>query len=108
MNFFSDEIEKEKGKDTSQKEKLNFLSRLDIEEIKNKHEETELTKKQKSLAVLNGLSLNPILVQGREIHSEDRLLNKFKFVLKRARKNMCLGNEEIRHRDRVSLVQANM
>mmetsp|Transcript_2017 Transcript_2017/g.1816 ORF Transcript_2017/g.1816 Transcript_2017/m.1816 type:complete len:92 (+) Transcript_2017:604-879(+) len=91
MSFFKQEIEKdgEIKKDCTKKNKnFNFLDTLDIEEIKKIHEETELMKQKKSVAVLNGLNMNPIQIHGREIHSEDRLLNKFKYAFKRAKKNM--------------------
>jgi hypothetical protein len=43
---------------------------------------------KKSEAILRGLNLNPLEVGGREIHCEDRVLNKFKFVLNNAKRKV--------------------
>ena len=110
MIFFGKEIEKDResiktGNNKDKVKKFNFLDKINTKDIQKLHEETELMRKTKSKAILNALKLNPIEIYGREIHNEDRLLNKFKYVLKRAKKNMCLGNDEIKHRDRITILK---
>ena len=64
-------------------------------QIKDTIIETDLLRSKKSSAILNAINLNTLQVWGREIHDEDRTINKFKHLLKRARNKMWLGVDEI-------------
>ncbi|CAI2359017.1 unnamed protein product [Moneuplotes crassus] len=109
MNFFAKEIEKDRKALKNRKAVLhkdfNFFDTIDIDEIKKIHEENELTKKKGLNSILNALNLNPIEISGREMHSEDRSLNKFKYVFKKIKSNVGIGKSEIRHRDRTRIIK---
>jgi hypothetical protein len=107
MDFFAKELKKDKETKEAafSSPAFSFLDRTDFDELKAHYEECEFIKYKKSMAVLKALKLNPIEIQGREIHNEDRVLNKFKYVFRRAKRHMCLGNDEIRHRDRVNVIK---
>lgn len=85
---------------------FNYWDKLDFEQIYEKIEETELMKRKKAEAVLNALKLNPVGHTGRHFHREDPLLHKFQYVLERAKSHMWLGNDEIKERDRTTVIES--
>lgn len=107
MSLFSKEIAKDKKiyNPRSKTRDFNFWNRIDMDQIKKTHEEMEITKVKGLKAALGGLDLNPIQLSGREMHQEDRRLNKFKYVFQKFKQGMGIGEKEIRHRDRTKVVK---
>jgi hypothetical protein len=117
---FFDIFNKELNKDYEEKQKyenlkyslikkptkaFNFLDKTDFCELKERIKETDLMLEKKSEAILRGLNLNPLEIGGREIHCEDRVLNKFKFVLNNAKRKVWPGMEEIREMEKTKKIQ---
>lgn len=83
---------------------FNFLDKIDFREITEQVRETDMVLRKKSDAILKGFNVNPLQVHGREIHTEDRLLNKLKYVIQNAKKKVCPGSKEIIELDKTIVV----
>lgn len=111
MDFFTKELYKDKQQkedtktNTSLKYTFNFWDKINMQQIVDNIKAADLMRQKKANAVLKGLNLNALQMYGREIHKEDRDINKFKYVLKRARSHNCLGTEEIEELNKITVVK---
>ena len=64
--------------------------------------------KKKSAAVLSAVNLNSLQINSREIHAEDRVINKLRHLLKRAKLKKCMGLEEAREVDKMNTVRCKV
>lgn len=111
MDYFARELHKDKDKKEDMKnngivkDTFNFWDKTDMQLIVDNIKAADLMRQKKANAVLKGLNLNALQMYGREIHSEDRDINKFKYVLKRARSHNCLGTEEIHEMNKITVLK---